>query len=261
MNFTYPSYSNLLKKIGYIDSVIELNEVAVREFSLQAQNSGDFGKFLELKSNAHNIKVNFPQMPKQFNSIIARSYIAQVSQCLEEFLMEFQGEHKKVKKVSWSSKEGESKLETAFNNVDSKFKRDKDMDFRICDYYRLVRNSSLHSKDDKQYKKLNKEYKTISSIAGINDKYSGLSAPNSFDNINFDDFILYSRATKKLALKLCDFGKPQLEEIVDLVNIGKYEKFSNKIKRKNKAITMELRSSYGMKVEEAEKVIKMIDKF
>lgn len=189
--------------MGYFDSIIELNEVAIREFTLKAYESGDFEEFLNERSSFHNVRVNFPCIPQQFNSTIARSYLVLVSACFEEFLEELRVQCQSIKGIVWLWEEKESKLETAFKKISPTIKRDSDINYKICDYYRLIRNASVHD-SEKQRKKLESEHKKLDALQAIKTSYSSLSAPNKFDSITFDDFILYTRAAKTVAVQLCE---------------------------------------------------------
>ncbi|RKD71194.1 hypothetical protein ATL39_2589 [Sinobaca qinghaiensis] len=257
MKFTYKSYSVFVKKLGYFDSVIEMNEVAIREFADQANSSGDFSKFLACKSKKHKIRVDFPKIPEDFNSIIAKNYIAQVSQCFEEFLVDFQKEYEIIKKVPWLNLEKNPKLKIAFKSVDSSYIIDNDLNYKICDYYRNIRNSALHNKDEKRLNKLDLEHNKVSSMKIRKNEYSKLNAPNKFKSINFDDFILYSRAAKEMAFKLCELSKPNIDEVVNLINEKNFSCYENNSNRKHNALITELKSKYGIQKETAEIIIKL----
>lgn len=259
MDFTYPSYGKFKKTLGYFDSIIELNEVAIREFSSKGNTSGNFEDFLRQKSNFHNIRVDFPEIPQYFNSIISRSYIVLVSTCFEEFLEELRNEHQKIKGAKWSWEESVPKLETTFKKISLAVKKEDDINYRICDYYRLVRNSTVHN-SEKKIQKLKSEYMKISLIQGIKKFYSSLNAPNQFENITFDDFILYSRAAKTVAFQLCDSIIPTDKEILNLIDVDKFSQYSNKLTRKRNAIIADLRSHYGIPEKRSEIILNQIDK-
>jgi hypothetical protein len=39
-------------------------------------------------------------------------------------------------------------------------------------------------------------------------EYNRLAAPNPYDAIGFDDFVLFARVTKRIALQLCKIARP-----------------------------------------------------
>ena len=108
----------------------------------------------------------------------------------------------------------QSWLKCATNNIiQDKLPADKQAIYDLCEYYRLIRNSAVHDLcevDDhiKEYKKLQKyDFK-------VEAKFSKLLAPNEYDNISFDDFVMFARSCVELATYLFNHISYDYEKIV-----------------------------------------------
>ena len=134
---------------------------------------------------------------------ISRSYIVNVHLCFETFLKEACGQVRKYGKNVYQDKEqDESWLKCATKNiVVGKLPIEKQALYDLCEYYRLIRNSAVHDlcnidEHIKEYKKLNKyDFKTES-------KFVKLLAPNVYENVSFDDFVMFARSCVELATYL-----------------------------------------------------------
>ncbi|WP_410894260.1 hypothetical protein [Neobacillus sp. 204] len=72
--------------------------------------------------------------------------------------------------------------------------------------------------------RLNKEFKRITEYKGKIKELYNLNGPNNFNEVNFDDFILFSRVIKKIAHSLCELGKPSTELIAEAIDYKKFKK-------------------------------------
>ena len=146
---------------------------------------------------------------------ISRSYIVNIHLCFETFLKDVCKQVKEFGLYSYQDRlQTESWLKCAFKNiVHDKIPSDKQALYELCEYYRLVRNTAVHDLCDidsheKEYRKIQKNnYKTEA-------KFSKLSAPNDYDNISFDDFVMFSRSCVELATYLFDMLSYDYERIV-----------------------------------------------
>ena len=83
-----------------------------------------------------------------------------------------------------------------------------------------------------------------------NTAYCGLSAPNTIDAFDFDDFILFSRALKNLARNLCAATCPTADELVALLkNDAPLRRLLNRTnqnqERMQKSLASYLQRCYG----------------
>lgn len=133
-------------------------------------------------------------------SEISRSYIVNVNVCFETFLKDICQQINTYGKGKYLPKiKGESYLSCAVKNIfTGGLSKDMKPLYDLCEYYRLVRNTSVHDLCDvnfhkQEYRKLKKyKFKTEA-------KFLKLTAPNKYDEISFDDFIMFSRFCVELA--------------------------------------------------------------
>ena len=148
---------------------------------------------------------------------ISRSYIVNVNLCFETFLKDACTQVRKYGRGTYQDKvQEQSWLKCATNNIiQDKLPADKQAIYDLCEYYRLIRNSAVHDLcevDDhiKEYKKLQKyDFK-------VEAKFSKLSAPNEYDNIQLE--LLKLKKDKRVLLKLLLLGdKIELNEIENTI--------------------------------------------
>lgn len=191
--FSFESHRNLIQKLGESDAVVEFTEVAVRSFIAHATGSGDFNSYLSNESKKFLIHVNEVDQ-KTFRQTISRGYIITITQNMEQFLKGLKADYYDLYDTTWAEKpEGTTLLDHTVNIV-GKPKPDKFL-ISLFKYYSFVRNSHVHGNikdEDKEYAGV-KEHRTE-----IKARYK-LDAPNHFNAISFDDFILFTRVSKELA--------------------------------------------------------------
>ncbi len=137
---------------------------------------------------------------EQMVNAISRSYIVNIHLCFETFLKDVYYQVKSYGKYSFKEKQQtESWLKCVIKNtLTENIPEDIKPLIELCEYYRLIRNTAVHDLYDfdshsKEYSKLQKyKFKT-------NTKFSKLSAPNSYEKISFDDFVMFSRSCIELA--------------------------------------------------------------
>lgn len=131
---------------------------------------------------------------------ICRSYIVNVHLCFETFLKDVCWQINKYGKNEYKPRiQEESYLSCAVRNIcGNNLSDDMKPLYELCEYYRLIRNTSVHDlcevdSHEKEYRKLQKyNFKTEA-------KFSKLVAPNKYEEISFDDFVMFSRSCVELA--------------------------------------------------------------
>ena len=125
--------------------------------------------------------------------------------------------------------------------------------YLICDYYRLVRNYIAHVDN---VRKIDNAYNCIIVRQHeINDKFEKLIAPNSIKKIGFDDFVLYSRAAKKLAKKMTENIQYDLDKVAQSFETSKYAKLKNAPERIEKSIRYELQVKFPLNSRDVEYIV------
>lgn len=173
---------------------------------------------------------------------ISRSYIVNVHLCFETFLKDLNEEIKKYGKKQYKEKDthnGESWLQCVTKNiVEGKLPNDIQKLYDLCEYYRLVRNSSVHDLHD-----VNEPPVAFSKLKKYDfnqeTKFKKLSAPNYYSDISFDDFIMFARSAQELAEYLYKNLSYDYEKIildVPTTQKIKFRKHNNDEERCKKAI-------------------------
>ena len=141
---------------------------------------------------------------------ISRNYIVNVHLCLETFLKEVEEQLKIYGRNTYQVRlTGESYLSCITRNlVPEKLPKNIQEIYDLCEYYRLVRNLSVHDlcnvgKRAEVYKNYVRAYNQIQKYNYKKDaKFDKLSAPNEYANISFDDFVMFARSCVELATYL-----------------------------------------------------------
>ena len=244
MEFRFKCYKKLKLTLGEIDSIVESIELATREFidtiSANGRDKNNIQTNIDKLSIKHQIKVNYVDINK-FEDRVIKLHIINVYEQLENYLEELSKEH-----PDFTNHSGKNSGETDLDFTIRILKKGKilknDINYFIINHYRLIRNKFVHSLD----KDLNK-FKNRIIIK--NTEYSLLSAPNEFNKMNFDDFILFTRAIKNFAKLINQLCQPTDEQIVEFIkkdNLSKLNKLSNNTERKKNLIEQLLKIEYNI---------------
>ena len=210
MAFRLNCVSELYKNLGRFDAIVEFTEIAIRDFIKQANQTGDFDTFLQKKSSEHNIYVHTVDL-SVYRARISHSYILSVYQTAELFIHQFREEHIDLYNKTWTLDDSKDNLLiktirkiSAINPATLQIGAHR---LSIFNYYRVVRNKYSHDRISET--RVDQEFKNISQfIAQVQIDYLDLVAPNDYDNISFDDFILFSRTIKDISYKLNELVTP-----------------------------------------------------
>lgn len=207
--FYLKSYSELKLELGRLDAVVEIMEVSIREFSIL----GDYKNFedkVKFYSTKHNIRVDEGKS-KEVIQTSAGLYILLSHGLFDSFLKKMQGEVKRYLTLG-TIKDSQTVLDFILEELDAK-KFKKDPLYKGYEYYRLLRNDLAHGKmvskvSSPSQEEIEKIYKAIT----FSDKK--VITYNAFKKgeVGFDDFIVFSRILKEIALKLCQHAKPQSDD-------------------------------------------------
>lgn len=202
--FSYPALRALKRQLGELDAICECLELAARDFEAHALAAQNVDAFVTQRSNQHGISVATVDL-KDFRRHAACLYIVSVQQGLEGFLRELKREHPDGDK--WALSNEDDRLTETAQNVALQ----PTLSFDVCQYYRLVRNAFVHpaARDkprDRVRQALRARMEAVESLRH-------LAAPNEFDAVSFDDFVLFTRCAKDIAAELCSAGRPSDEQL------------------------------------------------
>lgn len=258
MSFRLKCTTELINNLGKYDAIVEFTEIAIRDFIHIANNSGDFDSYLKCKSAEHEIKVDSIDRTI-YRSRISQSYILSVYQTFELFLRQFRDEHNDLFNGNWKFDDStESLLLKLIKQISTVNKAKTSFgEFRLelFDYYRRIRNKYSHEYIDDS--KLHKAFAQVSKYKNdISINYPKLVAPNEFNGITFDDFILFTRLVKDIASGLNDLIQPISNSLIaDYYHRkGLFKNLNENTTRKTNAIIGHLREYFGI-VEGSEEIL------
>ncbi|WP_434347657.1 hypothetical protein ACN6A1_06260 [Myxococcus virescens] len=206
MSFRFPCYRDLKLRLGELDALCECLEIAIRDLVESANGSSDPNEFMGERSRHHGVRVNRVDIPG-LQAHAARTHIMTVYQSLEDFLDDLRSEHPLGDQWDMNGKR-DLLTKTAgalgFNPT---------LPFDICQYYRLIRNAVAHPSARDGLRGSTAKVSALQHRVAQAPNLNTLDAPNPFDNVTFDDFVLFSRATKLLAMELCAAGRPSDAEL------------------------------------------------
>lgn len=231
---TLNRFKDVLGQYCAINQFVELSKrcfVADYNSEIQTRSS-----FIELATQKEITLTSYD--PEYIVNAISRSYIVNVHLCFETFLKEVCNEIKKFGKNLYQEKlQEDSWLNCAVKNiVKEKLSQNNQSLFDLCEYYRLIRNTAVHDLCDvksheKEYKKLQKyNFKKET-------KFANLIAPNEYEKISFDDFVMFSRSCVEFATYLFNLVSYDYKKIINEIpqsQIARWKKY--KPERCEKAI-------------------------
>ncbi|OQP53493.1 hypothetical protein A4R26_05765 [Niastella populi] len=86
--------------------------------------------------------------------------------------------------------------------------------------------------------------------------YPKLNAPNSIDNIGFDDFLLFTRAVKNTAENMMKFCTPKNSELYSYYQrLNLFRQYQSGSTRRKNAMVGDLKQRFGLSTVEAENLL------
>lgn len=206
--------NNFKQIIGEYCAINQFIELSKRSFlSDHASLLADRSAFIKF-ADEHSIALTCYDSKQMVHSI-SLSYIVNTHLCFETFIKELYQQIKIYGKTPLQEKQqDESWLKCVCRNAYGTHIPEHTIAiFALCEYYRLVRNSAVHDlcnieTHSSVYKGLLKfDFNTSA-------KYAKLSAPNPYENICFDDFVMFSRSCIELASALYDVLELDCKKII-----------------------------------------------
>lgn len=249
-------YNKFVHDLGMSDAINEYIEVLLRQFESTPHDEDSF----QMIASRFGIRVNDVH-PQTAISRIREYYIITVFQAFEDFLNEM---HTHLKAYGQQYDENFEPSESMLKHVHKNLlgmQRTSDqsyLNYLICDYYRLIRNLFAHADNPKKvqtaYQRLVERQDEIVST------YPLLQAPHDFEHIDFDDFILYSRAAKNLAELYVANIRYDVEKFIRKYDLERFRVYKNNPKRLRAKLSFALKVNYGIKPDDVEILVaKLID--
>jgi len=252
--FRLPCYLRLKRELGEIDACVECLEIAIREFVWQCANSENVQAAIGGLSRKHGVRVDAVDVARFRCQSVGLQLIG-VTQAFETFLDLYLREHPRLGSRN-GREDSETLLDFVIRRVGPAIKRKElkqGLDYRLYDYYRLLRNDLAHSGvEPEDMGRSASRRKTLDSLraeCSASEEYKALKAPNGASDVSFDDYVLFSRVAKRIARALGDLGQLSDEEILHWLR-GNQSRQGNATRRRNAMVTL-LRITFGMTPVEA----------
>lgn len=251
--------NNFKEVVGKYCAINQFVELSKRCFVVEHQDEIQKREtFVELATEYEVTLTNYDA--DSMVSEICRSYIVNVHLCFETFLKDICRQMSKYGKNEYKPRlQEESYLSCAVRNICGRNLAD-DMKplYELCEYYRLIRNTSVHDLrevdyHEKEYDKLQK-YNFKTEI-----KFSKLVAPNKYEEISFDDFVMFSRSCVELATYIFEKASYNYEKVVLNIpsnQISKWRKYSKE--RQEQAIYSYMKTLYKVDEDFVEQIPKLL---
>lgn len=218
-----PCMRDLKKLLGSQDAAIQTNEILLRNFEeIASQQEKNINIFL--KSLADKYKISHGSNDFSYVRLkISESNIVNTFTIFDAFLKEFATQlkvYKNISKEDWKDKDRNGDQLDTLNqiieniSVESKKRIISMPEYHLLEYYRFIRNSTIHTHDSQRKRgRLNNYNK------GIISKYENhfmehyKSVPSLKDYLNFEDYFLYTRAIKYFSNVLNDTAELSYSEV------------------------------------------------
>lgn len=241
--FCRKAYKKLCREIGEQDAFIELNELAFRYFIADVEEE-NMQKFIKKQSEEHGISVN--SKPKdEMKILFAKNYIAMTYNVFEIFFDDFRKEYNDFNnednRFDYELTQKKGKQITRFQFLLNRFPSLKTViplnHQNLYFYFKEIRTNTTHiasdiSKIDKLYENL----LTDSEEFCLNCKKKEFvikKLPNPYEEISFDDWLMFTKLIKSIALKISKLTVPSAQKIADNYKLKKFNKYKDISKKKD----------------------------
>jgi hypothetical protein len=264
-SFRFVSYREFKRELGKANAAVECAELAVRKFLHEAEKAEDASAFVKAASDEYRVRVDKLD-PPLLKKLLAQLHITTVHQEFESFLVamirEYRGKGVELEKGDSLLK---GTLKDVFGSYDAGLKKLGRFEVETAEYYRLVRNSFAHDGSTAAAKADIPRLREL--LEKLEDEsYSRLSAPHASQSVDFDDFILFSRVSKRLALQLCEVLRPTDARIAEMlkeqsealtlgVNLNKLGRIKQNPHQLRRTISNLLRTLYSLESHEADPIV------
>lgn len=217
--FIYRAYFTLIQELGAIDGLASAIILATRALRATAGvTAGEQRGFIEVKAAEFSVNTRFVDFARlEPNS--AQLLLVGVIQQSEAFIDGLRAERTAMGEP-WNAKpDGASKLHHIMASLGDGFaaniRRVGEERYLLLDYYRMLRNAFVHGAAERA--RLEQLFEGVQKYRGLVAEEYGLVAPNHYDSLSYDDYLLATRVMKYLATDFCRLVVPtQSKEIISL---------------------------------------------
>lgn len=264
MIFKYKANTVLLIELGRLDYVVEISEIAIRDFLKNLSNSQDPSTFLRKKTEEYGIAVSYDKSNEYYNQIVLGN-ISNVYHLAEKFFYDMQTEYNAFSTDFWYFHEGKTKLEQVldFFKGEGRFNHHDKVDDYLIDtfnYYHQLRIYFSHKKTTSVAEINRKHEDAIKHFDKlILDKYRIKNKPKVLKEIDFEDYFLFTQITKDIALQISSIGYPQPADLARSKDFLKLKKYQDNSERLINSVENVLKTKYGyIKLNDSDNLVDLI---
>jgi len=264
MPFSFQATRDLSKYLGEFDALIEMNELAVRDFlhhrdRVQRLKGKECATALvEAKSKQHGICVNV-SVAARLAVGMAQTYVCTVWNCADGFLRELRMEHQEFTGSPWTDDARDKTrlkftLENLFSTQQKGVLAIGPHRHETMEFCRLVRNRLAHPRSTSE-KAVAEAYERVAPhIEALHAEYRLSDAPKPMARMTFQDAVLLSRVTKDVAYILNDKARPEGAHLLGAIDPKAFKRLNNPVRRRRAMIGV-LCTRFGMDTTEAGAII------
>ncbi|MGN0721504.1 MAG: hypothetical protein ACI4LZ_06055 [Anaerovoracaceae bacterium] len=247
-------YNELKKNLGMTDAVNEYIETILRKF----QFDYEYDEPIEKIAQQFGIRVKDVPISDAAKSIRGH-YIVSTHRIADNYLKDFYRHLITYSMNPPKKKDGDSYLHAIFVSIVGSSNQNQyaSILYDICEYYRLVRNHIVHITNEETL--IQNKYNLVQLHKNeFNASYAKLNAPNHFDCLEFDDFVLYSRAFKDLLRFLIDHISYDIEKIALSIDAEPFYKYKNSAPRFKSELGKAIKYDFNLKDQQIESIINLV---
>ena len=128
----------------------------------------------------------------------------------------------------------------------------------LAEYYRLVRNHFIHAHGDDKSKVERQHHSLGDYVDELRGQYNVKTAPSLYDDLQFEDVILFTRLVKEIASSLCLAALPTDEQVADKINFNKVKAMIGSPRLKQ-ALKMQLSTQFGLDSVDSDRIASILE--
>jgi len=252
MAFFYPCYKRLMSNLGRIDAICGYATLAVDLLSEKLNEINDPRDWLSGCAKIRGMilhDVDEDLLPHR----LAQMFVVSVHAQFEEFLQGFLDEHQSPGSNWPERKNGEPLCHYVLSQLGLLFRSECEQDREVCDYYRLIRNRFAHVEVNDQ--KLKNKNSRLRALLSVSDAYL---PPKSYDDLDYGDFDLFTRAVKALGARICAEARPPDSVLIEFAKTGSFaalKRYRANPSRYREALCQKLQMDFGLDEQESSNIV------
>lgn len=250
--------NKFLKEIGIACNTNQFVELAIR--MMQKGSSCSLRDDFLLKKMARDHGLSISNYSNDISQNVVFGYLTTINSCLQDFLSQYAKlVGSSTNNETYDNRSDYGKLRWTIKKMSAEMDDLEKDAVNICEYYRLLRNQFIHSGED--CSKINVLHGKLQNVAEMYKK-SKLSkilcAPSDKEHLNYDDQVLFARASCLIAKFIYEKTKYNWKIILESKK-EKIKPFLVRSERNINSIINMLQKEYPIGEEEKKKLTLAID--